>query len=202
MDFFKELGDRGVLDEIVPPEEGTPFMDAESVPRGFSSASVLSTISNFPPQGGSEATKDDQYEIYPEIGAIASHRPVDSFTVRIKGWELPRSVCIDDGLIYFQVSTCYPCSLCDFRVTSLHAAIRANNRAHIENSTAEGEIKLERNASYTVIEGDREAFFAFQYLGSKAPHHIAKYLSRRLELDITVMRGYGKAIQLPIRQKS
>jgi hypothetical protein len=91
---------------------------------------------------------------------------------------------------------------CDFRVTSLHAAIRVNNRAHIENSAAEGEIKLERNASYTVIEGEREAFFAFQYMGSKAPQHIAKYLSRRLELDITVMRGYGKAIQLPIRQKS
>lgn len=189
MDYIKELGDRGVLDEIAPLEEGTLSGDTESVPTGYSSASVSSSISNLPPEGGSKAMNDDQSDVYSEIRAIASHRRVGSFSVRIKGWDLPRSVCIDDELVYFQASTCYPCSLCDFRIASLHAAIRATNRAHIENSAAEEEIKLERNASYTVIEGGREVFLAFRYVGSKAPQDIATYLSRRLELDMTVNRG-------------
>lgn len=199
MDYVKELGDRGVLDEIVPPEEAPPSVDTESVPAEDSSAAISSPISNLPPEAGSKkAINDDRSKAHPKIGTFASHRTVDSFSVRIVGWELPRSVCFDSGFVYFQVSTCYPCSVCESRITSLHAAIRENNRSQIENSKAEGRDHLQRNASYTIVEGDQEAFFVFQYIGSKIPQDIAKYLSRRLGLYITVKRGYGNAIQLPI----
>jgi hypothetical protein len=155
------------------------------------------TETNLPPRAGPrKALKDSQSETYPKSRTIASHRTVDSFSVRIDGWELPRSVGFDDSFVYFQVSTCYPCSVCESRISTLHAAIRENTRRQIENSAAEGGEHLQRNGSYTIIEEDQEAFFVFQYLGSKRPQDIAEYLSTRLGLHITVKRGHGYAIRL------
>jgi hypothetical protein len=209
MDYVKELGDRGVLDDIVPLEDAPPSVDTELVPAEGSWATVSSPMSNLLPDARSKSSKkainDERSEVDPEIRTFDSHCTVDSFSVRINGWELPRSVYVDGGFVYFQVSTCHPCSLCEFRITSLHAAIRKNNRSQIENSETKGQDHLQRNASYTVVtvlEGDREAFFVFQYTGSKMPQDIVEYLSRRLGLNITVERGYGNAKQFPVIAKN
>jgi hypothetical protein len=77
-------------------------------------------------------------------------------------------------------------------------AIRENNRSQIENSETEGD-DLQRNASCAIVKGeDQEAFFVFQYTGSKTTQDIAKYLSARLGLHITVKRGMRNAIRLPV----
>jgi len=110
--------------------------------------------------------------------------------VGINGWELLRLIRFDDSSVYFQVSTCYPCSVCESRITSLHAAIRENNRCQNEVSKAERGGYLQRNASYSIIEGDQEAFFVFKYIGSKTPQDVAKYLSIRLGLHIVIERDY------------
>jgi hypothetical protein len=201
MDYIKELGDRGVLDrgvldEIVPLEEAS---DTEPVPAEGSPAAILSPISNTPPEAVSKtAINDDQSEAHPKIRIFASHRTIGSFIVRIDGWEFPRWIYCDDGFVYFQVSTCYPCSVCEYRIASLHVAIRENNRSQIENSETEGD-DLQRNASCAIVKGeDQEAFFVFQYTGSKTTQDIAKYLSARLGLHLTVKRGMRNAIRLPV----
>jgi hypothetical protein len=74
-----------------------------------------------------------------------SHRGVESFPVLIFDWQLLRFVGFDDNSVYFQMSTCYPCEVCDSRITSLHAAIRENNRSFIKNSEVDGGF-LQKNA--------------------------------------------------------
>ncbi|KAF4636410.1 hypothetical protein G7Y89_g1674 [Cudoniella acicularis] len=136
MDYVKELGDRGVLDEMVPLEE---VPDTESIPAEASSAAISSPISNLPPEAKPmNSINDNRSEAPPKTRPFASYRTLDSFSVRIDGWELPRWICSDDGSVYFEVSTCYPCSICESRITSLHTAIRKNNRSLIENSEVEG----------------------------------------------------------------
>jgi hypothetical protein len=193
MDYVKELGDRGVLDDALPLEDALSSVNTEPVPTEGSWTTVSFPRSSLLPDAGSEkAIHDERPEVHPEIRTFPSHCNLtsDPFSVRIIGWDLPRSVCLDDGFVYFQVSTCHPCSLCEFRITSLHAAIRKNNRSQIDNSEAEGRDCLQINASYTVVEVDQLAYFVFQYTGSKILQDIAEYLSRRLGLYIIVERGY------------
>jgi len=173
---------------IVPLEE---VSDTEPVPAQGSPAAILSPTSNIPPEPGSKrAINDDRSDVHPKIRTLTSHRTIASFIVKIDGWEFPRWIYCDDGFVYFQVSNCYPCSVCEYRITSLHVAIRKYNHSQVENSEIKGGDDLQRNASYSIMEGeDREAFFVFQYTGSKTPQDIAKYLSARLGLHITVKQG-------------
>jgi len=94
---------------------------------------------------------------------------VDSFSVRIYGRNSPRLVSFVDGFVCFQVSTCYPCPVCDHRVETLKRKLQCGAYSHFGLLGNEVLHNLHGNRTYNIVKGDQVVFFVFPYVASNAP---------------------------------
>ena len=121
---------------------------------------------------------------------------IDCFSVRIDAWFSPRLVTYIEGFVYLQVSTCFPCPVCDHRVEILKRKL--HDGAHSRFSLAGNEVLLglAGHWSYNVVLANKKAIFVFPYAGPNTPKDIADFLTTMLLLEVTVERGYGQVMPL------
>jgi hypothetical protein len=122
---------------------------------------------------------------------------INCFSVRIDAWYSPRLVTYIDGFVYLQVSTCFPCEVCNHRVEILKRKL--HDGAHSRFGLAGNEILhgLAGHWSYNIISANEKAIFVFPYAGPNIPKDIADFLTTMLLLEVTVEQGYGQVMPLP-----
>lgn len=121
---------------------------------------------------------------------------INCFSVRIDAWFSPRLVTYIDGFIYLQVSTCFPCPVCDHRVEILKRKLHG---AHSRFGLSGNEVLhwFAGRRSYNVVLANKKAIFVFPYADPNTPKDIADLLTTMLLLEVTVEQGYGQVMPLP-----
>lgn len=124
----------------------------------------------------------------------------NSFSVRIARWSSPRLVCVDEGLIYFQAATCYPCSTCDMRVTTLKMALNGEYCQRIGLGLEPTDVaKVADKKSYETRILDQFLYFVIPLPAgmNPSPREISSFLGRTFNVAISINDANEGSMEIP-----